>query len=284
MAPTFTEHPSQPIVSTKSSWDLSPFTSKESKSSRNIIIYRVEQVFTKISKIKLLKPKAATPKRTSIATDSGYDDSLSPESPRSSDPSLPAEKEIEVAELAVTELDIAELEAEATKVVAPVLDPSPCVSNRPDSFCSGVRGRPGSQWSYGNRPNGGAHYPSMPGHTGSAMPTIPPQPAQYGVAPRSFHDPDFASTPQRATFQYNETNSSDVQVVGVDIGATYQGEADLREKMANFVARWNVQSGTGDQIIGQRVNQGAGPMWIAGDYSNNRNINGGEQIIGVQLR
>ncbi|KAI0977028.1 hypothetical protein F4678DRAFT_238 [Xylaria arbuscula] len=273
MAPTFTEHPSQRIVSSKGGWDLSTVTSKESKSSRSIIIYHVEQVWTKIKfPIKLLKNKAAAPKGTSIETDSGYGESPSPESLRSSDPSLSAEEEIEISELAVTELKIAELEADATNVGAPVLDPSPRVSNRPDDYYSGVSGRPGSQRSYGNRANGGA--PSRP--------TVPPQPAQYSMADESFYDPNFPSTIKPVKFKGNKNKTNDAQVIGIDNSCIR--EEDVRQQTANVLAQRNVNLGRGPQILGQRVNPGAVAMCFSGDYSNNDNMNRGEQIIGFQFR
>ncbi len=282
MFPTSSKQQSQPTGGIKNGYDSSSIPSKESNSSRNSLYYRVELVF-----IKLLKSgKLVTQKKESVTTDLDnvnehfYYDSPSPGIAWDSDPNAPDNTaEHEVVEIKATGLEAAE--SQATELKSSILDQSPRISTRPGGR-SGAGGRP-----HNDRASGRANHPpnqTTPSYSNSGRQTTASQPAQGYVASSSYHDPSFPSTTERAVFQYNVAENHEPQIIGADIAPSYNGPDDLRPETANFIAQDNVHSGTGSQIIGQYVRHGARPRWFAGQYTNNRNTTGGEQIIGVKLQ
>ncbi|TGJ85760.1 hypothetical protein E0Z10_g3009 [Xylaria hypoxylon] len=140
----------------------------------------------------------------------------------------------------------------------------------------------------GGRASGRANHAvsqAAPSDRGNGPSTPASQSAQgrHRVAPSSYHDNNFPSTGELAMLWHNVNETHEAQVIGVNVWPTYNGPDDLRRETASINAQQCLHVGTGNQIIGQRVKQGARPRQFAGYYAHNKNSNGGEQIIGVEL-
>ncbi|RWA09430.1 hypothetical protein EKO27_g5677 [Xylaria grammica] len=252
----------------KSGYDSSSIPSKESNSSRNSFYHGMGLLFFKLLKTR----KLVIRKKATVMT--GLDN---PEE----DPYASPSTEINWDNISPNAL------YSATEVGTAQLDPFRRVPNPSGGRAGSGWGR-GSQRPHGNNSDGRANNtPSQntPRPRTNAPPTPASQSAQgrHHVAPSSYHDPNFPSAGGSAVFRENVHDTREVQVIGVDIGPDMHGPDDMRQTTANFDAQQCLHSGTGSQIIGQRVRQGGQPRPFAGYFAHNRNLNGGEQIIGIQL-